>query len=449
MMNSRSSVLFSLFFGLFFTSLTFGQLAFKFSNANQKKQRVKFQLINNLIIIPVELNGKELKFILDSGVNKTILFNLSQNDSVGLNNVERVELRGLGGDRSVEALISKKNRVKVGKMVNENENVYVILKDYFDLSGKMGKTIHGIIGFSLLRNFILKINYKNKTIDFYNAKYYKPNPCRKCETLPLEFYRNKPFINATVRLNDDPEKDTAVKLLIDTGGSDAIWLFEDTKPEIKSPKKHFTDILGEGLSGTIYGKRARLNRFTIASFDLKSPTVSYLDTTTTRNARRFKERNGSIGGEVLKRFIVWLDYPNRQLILKKNADFSTPFNYNMSGLDIVYSGKILVREENMAEIKDPFNQSIPNQNSVRFVASFSYKFRQSFRIKNVVPDSPADRAGLQKDDLILRINGRPSYEFKLGQILYKFQEKPYKKIKLLIQRRGRKMRFEFFLEKRV
>ena len=449
MTNSRSSVLFSLLFGLFFTSLTFGQLAFKFSNANQKKQRVKFQLINNLIIIPVELNGKELKFILDSGVNKTILFNLSQNDSVGLNNVERVELRGLGGDRSVEALISKKNRVKVGKMVNENENVYVILKDYFDLSGKMGKTIHGIIGFSLLRNFILKINYNNKTIDFYNAKYYKPNPCRKCETLPLEFYRNKPFINATVRLKDDPEKDTAVKLLIDTGGSDAIWLFEDTKPEIKSPKKYFTDILGEGLSGTIYGKRARLNRFTIASFDLKSPTVSYLDTTTTRNARRFKERNGSIGGEVLKRFIVWLDYPNRQLILKKNADFSKPFNYNMSGLDIVYSGKILVREENMAEIKDPFNQSIPNQNSVRFVASFSYKFRQSFRIKNVVPDSPADRAGLQKDDLILRINGRPSYEFKLGQILYKFQEKPYKKIKLLIQRRGRKMRFEFFLEKRV
>lgn len=449
MTNSRSSVLFSLLFGLFFTSLTFGQLAFKFSNANQKKQRVKFQLINNLIIIPVELNGKELKFILDSGVNKTILFNLSQNDSVGLNNIERVELRGLGGDRSVEALISKKNRVKVGKMVNENENVYVILKDYFDLSGKMGKTIHGIIGFSLLRNFILKINYNNKTIDFYNAKYYKPNPCRKCETLPLEFYRNKPFINATVRLKDDPEKDTAVKLLIDTGGSDAIWLFEDTKPEIKSPKKYFTDILGEGLSGTIYGKRARLNRFTIASFDLKSPTVSYLDTTTTRNARRFKERNGSIGGEVLKRFIVWLDYPNRQLILKKNADFSKPFNYNMSGLDIVYSGKILVREENMAEIKDPFNQSIPNQNSVRFVASFSYKFRQSFRIKNVVPDSPADRAGLQKDDLILRINGRPSYEFKLGQILYKFQEKPYKKIKLLIQRRGRKMRFEFFLEKRV
>ncbi|MGC6285013.1 MAG: aspartyl protease family protein [Polaribacter sp.] len=434
---------------MFFTSLTFGQLAFKFRNASQKKQRVKFQLINNLIIIPVELNGKELKFILDSGVNKTILFNLSQNDSVGLNNVETVELRGLGGDRVVDALISKKNQVKVGKIVNENENVYVILKDYFDLSGKMGKTIHGIIGFSLIRNFVLKINYKNKTIDLYNPKYYKPNPCRKCETLPLEFYRNKPFINGTVRLDDETKEDTPVKLLIDTGGSDAIWLFEDTKPEIKTPKKYFTDILGDGLSGIIYGKRARLNRFTIAGFDLKSPTVSYLDTTTTRNARRFKERNGSIGGEILKRFIVWLDYPNRQLILKKTADFSKPFNYNMSGLDIVYSGKVLVREANMAEIKDPFNQSIPNQNSVRFVASFSYRFRSSFRIKNVVPDSPADRAGLLKDDLILRINGRPSYEFILGQILYKFQEKPNKKIKLLIQRKGRKMRFEFFLEKRV
>ncbi len=449
MNDTKNKLFLSVLFGLLFTSFLFGQYAFKFDNPNQKRQRVKFQLINNLIILPVELNGKKLSFILDSGVNKTILFNLSKNDSVGLNNVKTVELRGLGGDRIVDALISKNNNFRVGDLINRNENVYVILKDYFDLSGKMGKTIHGIIGYSLFRNFIVKINYKNRRIDFYNPKYYDKKPCKKCETLPLQFYRNKPFINGEIQLSDSLKTTTDVKLLIDTGGSDAIWLFEDTKPEIQTPKKFFRDILGEGLSGTIFGKRSRIKAFSLADFKLKYPTVSYLDTITTKNARRFTERNGSIGGEILKRFTVWMDYPNKRMILKKNSDFPRPFNYNMSGLDVVYSGKILVREENMAEIKDPYNQSIPNNNSVRFVSSFSYKFKSSFRIKNVVEGSPADRAGLKVGDVIIRINNRPSYELKLGQILYKFQERANKRIKLLIERNGQRMRFEFYLERRV
>jgi hypothetical protein len=48
--------------------------------SNKKHQKIRFELINNLIIIPVEINGVELTFILDSGVSKPILFNLSQSD---------------------------------------------------------------------------------------------------------------------------------------------------------------------------------------------------------------------------------------------------------------------------------------------------------------------------------------------------------------------------------
>ena len=41
-------------------------------NANQKKIKVK--IINNLVLIPVKLNGYELTLLLDTGVNKTILY---------------------------------------------------------------------------------------------------------------------------------------------------------------------------------------------------------------------------------------------------------------------------------------------------------------------------------------------------------------------------------------
>jgi phosphoribosyl 1,2-cyclic phosphodiesterase len=70
------------------------QNGFRFQEKSQTKQRVSFQLINNLIVIPVAINGKKISFILDTGVHKTVIFNLSKNDSFGLLNREKIILRG-------------------------------------------------------------------------------------------------------------------------------------------------------------------------------------------------------------------------------------------------------------------------------------------------------------------------------------------------------------------
>ena len=425
------------------------QKDFRFLNASKKRQRVSFRLINNLIVIPLNVNGKKLSFILDSGVSKTILFNITQNDSIGLNNVEKVELKGLGKGESVHALLSKNNRIAIHNIAGNNESIYVILKDYFDLSAKMGTTIHGIIGYNLIRNFIVKINYATKKIDFYSLNNFKPKNCKKCEIFPLEFYRRKPYINAQVQLDTIGEEYTDVKLLIDSGGSDAIWLFEGTKENIKTPIRNFKDILGEGLSGPIYGNRSRIPKIKLKSFEINKPTVSFLDSISTKNARNFKSRNGSIGSEILKRFIVWFDYSNKTMTLKKNGSFTKGFNYNMSGLDIVYNGKQLVKEEDIKSYSDAYNQDVSTNNSVSFITSFSFKFKPSFIIRTIVKGSPAEKAGLLKDDILLRINNTATHELTLGKIVHRLQEKDGKKIRMTIERNGRKMKFEFKLERKI
>ncbi len=426
-----------------------GQQGYRFLKKNSKRERVKFKLINNLIIIPLKINDKKMSFILDSGVSKTILFNISSNDSIGLNNVETVKLQGLGSGSSVDALLSKNNKVSLKKIVNFNETIYVILKDYFDLSAKMGVTIHGILGYDLLKNFVVKINYNTKNIDFYNPDNFDAPTCRKCETFPITFHRKKPYINTKVQLDTVNNKLTKVKLLIDTGGSDAIWLFEHTKKEIKTPKLFFKDILGEGLSGPIYGNRSRIPKMQFGKFNIKTPTVSFLDSISTKNARNIKDRNGSIGAGILKRFILWFDYKNKKLTIKKKGSLTRGFNYNMSGLDVVYNGKQLVREEDLRTVSDAFNQNINQNNSVNFISSFSYKFKPSFRIRNVVEGSPADKAGLQEGDIILRINNTPAYELTLQKLIQRFQEKDNKRIRMTIERNGVRMKFEFRLLKKV
>jgi hypothetical protein len=444
----RAYLLFTIL--LFYFSLsTKAQEGFRFYNQSKNHQRITFKLINNLIVIPLKINGENLSFILDTGVNKTIIFSVSEKDSIGLLNPEKITLRGLGGGEPVAAILSKKNRIKIKGLVSNNETIYVILKDFFDLSSKMGTTIHGIIGYNLLKNFIIKINYDSKKIDFYNPKKYKYKKCRKCEILPIQFYRKKPFVNLQIQLDTVGTMLIKVKMLIDSGGSDAIWLFEDSKPEIKTPLRFFNDILGEGLSGVILGKRSRIPKLKIGNFEIEKPTVSFLDSISTKEARRLKNRNGSIGGNILKRFIVWLDYPNKQVILKKNGSLKKGFNYNMSGLDIVYAGNQLIKEEVAKPSGVIYNKQADGSNTISFATNFTYKFKPVYKIKSVVKNSAADKVGLRAGDIILKINQNFSHSYKLNEIINKFQERDKKKIKIIVERNGDKLKFEFRLEKKV
>ena len=59
---------------LLISVVNFGYSQNKFRLETKKgKDKIRFQLINNLIIIPVEVNGVILSFILDTGVSRPII----------------------------------------------------------------------------------------------------------------------------------------------------------------------------------------------------------------------------------------------------------------------------------------------------------------------------------------------------------------------------------------
>ena len=75
-------------FWIFFTPSTFvfSQEGFQFET-DKKKVTIPFQLINNLIFIPINVNGVELNFLLDTGVEETILLSLEDKEELNFNNV--------------------------------------------------------------------------------------------------------------------------------------------------------------------------------------------------------------------------------------------------------------------------------------------------------------------------------------------------------------------------
>jgi len=421
----------------------FGQDEFQFEKGSDKVI-IPFKMINNLIFIPLKVNKVELYFLLDSGVEETILFSMEEKKEVSFFNVEKIALRGLGGETSIEGLKSKNNTLEVNGLKSYNHLLYIVLDQSFNLSSHIGIPVNGIIGYNFLKSNLVEINYERKRITIFrdNEKNRK-RIVKKFQMVPITVEKSKPYIQGTTII-DSAEIPT--KLLIDIGNSDAIWLFENKEKSINIPAKNFEDYLGKGFSGDVEGKRAQVKKFTFSKFEFNNPIVAFPDSTSLKNVRMVKDRAGSIGAEILKRFNLVFDYQNQQLFLKKNTHYRTPFNYNKSGIELQHFGLQWVQETVSLETV-PFAGNESKSKATTIYSNFKYKFvlKPIYTIVNVRKNSPAAISGLQKGDIIVSINQRPGYEFTLEKIYSLLKSEEENWINFVVERDSQILKFRFQL----
>ncbi|CAA9202109.1 hypothetical protein FLA105534_03940 [Flavobacterium bizetiae] len=434
---------FMLFFGLLASLSLLAQGDFEIEK-HSKKVTIPFKLINNLIFIPIKVNGIELNFLLDSGVEETILFSMEEKQEVSFHNIQKIKLRGLGSEDEIEGLKSTNNVLESHGLKSSNHLVYIILDQSFNLSSHIGIPVNGIIGYKFFKNNIVEINYQKKRVVVHvNDKSTHERLSKKFNEVPITIERSKPYIYATAVVNDDK---IPAKLLIDIGNSDAFWIFENNK--IKLPKKNFPDFLGKGFSGDIEGHRAKIDNFLIDDFNFKKPIVSFPDSTSIRNVKMVPDRIGSVGGEVLKRFTVVLDYADKKMYLRKNSKFSEPFTYNKSGITVQHNGLQWVQETvHLEMVKVASTLDEVTKNEVKD-GNFRYKFslKPVYEIVNIRKNSAAEKCGLQKGDIIVSINKNAPYKYSLQQInnLLKSEEDIW--INLEVERNSLILKFRFKLE---
>lgn len=400
---------------------------------NKNKDRIPFELVNNLPIVKVEVNGTPLSFILDTGVKSSILFSLEAVDSVRLRNTSSVQLRGLGTGSSVEALKSTGNTIKVGSAMDKNHPLYIIFDSDLNFSPRMGIPIHGILGNEFFMNFVVKINYSREVITVYKPEKYSSRKCKKCEDLPLEFVGDKPYIKLFTATENSKRE---VTLLVDSGSSDVMWLFDEGDFIEENPKNYFQDFLGLGLGGNIFGKRTRIPELIVGNFHLKNVNTSFPEEKAIARARSFEDRDGSLGGGFLRRFTVFFDYGRKSIRFKKNSNFDNPFHYDMSGLTIEHEGMELIKSEKRAIVN--IDQSTPSENITRNSIPITTELRLSlvprYVVVNLREGSAAEMAGVKIGDRVLTVNGKPSYQYKLYQLIDLFSSEEGKKITMEIER---------------
>ena len=401
---------------LIFISLEgFCQQALGFSLANGKtKVQIPIEIYNNLIVVPVVLNGAlPLKFILDTGVRTAILTQKSFTDILNLSYSRKYTISGPGGEKLVDAYVTNNVSLELPGVLGRGHAMLVLAEDYLELRNYLGTDVHGILGYELFSRFIVVVDYEKKMLTLYLPERFKIG--RRDQIVPLTIEDTKPYLSTTIILADGNK--IKAKLLVDSGASHGLMLDPQSDSIIKVPAHAVSSVIGRGLGGEITGKVGRIKELQLGTYKLEDAIANFPDPNSYFDSLKIGStaRNGTIGGEVLSRFTVTFNFPREEIYLKKNHSFKKGFHYNLSGITVKAKGSKL----------------------------------NVFEITEVRRKSVADKAGIVEGDLILTINGLSANTIDLNVINSLFNYRPGKRINLLIDRKGERLRKDFRLEDQI
>lgn len=379
---------------------------------NGTRAEIPFENYNNLILIKGFVNNRlPLNFIFDTGVHTSIITDKTLSDMMEVKYDRKYTMSGIGEHKQFNVYLANGVSIDFPNVSGRRLNMMVLEEDYLLLKNYLGTSVHGILGSDLLQNLVTTIDYENHKIILQTPDSYKPP--RRAIRIPILINDSKPYIQLPATLFDGTKLE--LKLLIDTGASHAMMLELFSDPRIKIKDTFIKTVLGRGLAGTVDGWIGRVNNVSIGNISLKNVLAFFTDTSSYNKNFVMVGRNGTLGGDLLGRFNVTLDYAHQMAYFEHNTNYKSPFEYNMSGFDIVGSGD----------------------------------FFEKIEIVNVIEKSPAYVAGLRVGDIIIKINGLYGNTLSVNAFNNILRSRPGKTIRLSVEREKKKLRIKFHLKRLI
>jgi hypothetical protein len=384
------------------------------SLAQKNTTRLPFRLVNNLIVLSSRINGSDtLHLILDTGLKNSIICELNAGEILELEEAREIRVMGLGEGSPVEAIHSGGNVLEIGNMEFPDQDFVVLSNTFLQMSNKMGTRIHGMLGMKAFGDYVLSIDYERRFLSLSSAGSFKLPRNGRYTSLPLQIESGRPFLEIIITTENGSS--WPVKLLLDSGASNALWLDSHSLEGFTIPEGSRYCYLGCGISGEVHGLMSRMQRVDIGKYSLSDVIVSYPDSLSIIRDETVKGRNGSLGSEIIKRFNVCLDFPGRQIHLLPNHSFEKLFHYDMSGIEVI------------ADVPD-----LP-----------------AYTISRVREGSTAHLAGARAGDKIHSINNVPVRNLNLDDVYRNLEGREGKKVRMVLQRGDEKFKISFLLEEYI
>jgi hypothetical protein len=318
--------------------------------------RISFaQLTGGVVLLTAAIDNRRdsLHFILDTG---------SGGISLDSSTVEKLNIETVASDRTIRGIAG----IKTVRFANNHtlhfqglsvDSLNFHINDYDILSGVYGVKIDGIIGYSLLRQFLVGIDYETNTLAIYSPgdfKYPKGGWIMRpaIAGLPMQY----------AYVGD--ARTVLARFFIDTGAGLNLLLnneFLKDSSLLGSRVRRYPTV-AEGLGGKTTMDMALLKSFRLGPFKFRNIPVYLFDDDF--GVTSYPNLAGLVGNDLLRRFNVFINYPRSEIYLVRNAFFRDPFDYSYTGLGLFQVGADVL-------------------------------------VSDVIAGSPAEKAGLQVGDRLL------------------------------------------------
>ncbi|MGZ8509808.1 MAG: aspartyl protease family protein [Chitinophagaceae bacterium] len=350
--------------------------------------RISFtQLTGGVVILNAQLDDfpDTLHFILDTG---------SSGISLDSGTVAYFKLKPQPSDRTIRGIAGIK---KVGFLYNRKlrfpnltvDSLNFHVNDYSVLTSVYGEQIDGIIGYSLLSRYIIKINYDSLQLDICSKgtiRYPKGGFLFRpiLSTLPVQLARIK------------DENTHQARFLHDIGAGVCLMLSQDFVDDssVLQKKRKLWPKDGEGVGGKISMNLTIVKELKLGPYRFRNvPTYIFDDAF---NVTSYPYLGGLIGNDILRRFNVIFNYPKRDIHMVPNTHFRDPFDYSYSGIELYFiDGQI--------------------------------------EVGSISKGSPADLAGVKQGDALIAVNNDFSQNFNRYKAALL---NPNARVKLVLRRNG-------------
>jgi Aspartyl protease/PDZ domain len=316
------------------------------------------QLSGGVILVQARFNDlpTPLNFLLDTGSGAISLDSSTAAEFKIPHVASGRSVNGIAGIREVD--FAQHNSLIFPGLKIDSLDFYI--NDYEILSSVYGEKIDGIIGYSFFSRYIINIDFDSLQIQVYKpGKYIYPSG----GTVLHPLFTALPIQPLSIK---DAHEVTA-NFYMDTGAGLCLLLSKNFNDDsvILLKKRKPVSIQVQGLGGRKQMLLTVIKEMQIGPYKFRKVPTNILDDE--YNATSYPFLGGLIGNDILRRFNLTINYPRREIFLRPNSHYRDTFDYSYTGINLYYvDGKIFSDE--------------------------------------VIKGSPAYKAGLKKDDVIIGIN---------------------------------------------
>jgi hypothetical protein len=345
--------------------------------SNGRVARFPFELLANAIFIPARVNGKgPVLFALDTGSTNSIVASELAGE-LGIAGGQTYRSSGAGSDMNMASAVDTLDFVLPGGLEQSVSGGALI--SMAGLWPLIGKRIYGVIGYNVLQPYVVEIDYARQVVSLYDPQTYRYSG--RGARFPAHMLGHyDPQIDGL--LAAPGQAAFQVRFTLDTGAGgtivttpivDRFNLLAATGRQIAAQDRG----VGGALPTEVW---AQLSAFHMGPYAVEKPVVALSRDKFGSLANENLSVN--LGGNILRRFTVVIDYVHQWVALEPNRHFAEPFHGDGSGLQLSADG-----------------------------GDF-----HTFVIQDVIADSPASEAGLRKGDVLTALNGKPAASFALWQL---------------------------------